>query len=345
MKTYLVSGIYGLLALLLALTACSPQQQEQQTGQQQQQETAAAEASAETVPPPQEAAAVSWDSTTPIEGMSFAGTPLYRNPVDPQRLEPMAARQQALESSDPLLEDEYIELGRLYIAANRFRDAINLYSRGIEAYPESFRLRRHRGHRYLNVRELDNAIADLEEAVRLIGDEHKEVLEYDGEGNATGTYEHWVWYHIGLYHYLHRNWEQAAAAYRICVDTATRNQGLVGSSDWLYTTLRNNGQDQAAQAVIDAIAADIDTNREHPYFKRVMVYKGESSPEQVMDIAKPALEWTGFDVTAGYGIANWYRWQGESDTADMILDKIIATPFWNSWAYVVTDRELAERQQ
>lgn len=276
-----------------------------------------------------------------VEGMSFRGTPLYRNPVDADRLASLDAEIDMLEAASPKSEEDYIALGMRYIESNRFSDAVDLYSRGLEDHPDSFRLRRHRGHRYINLRQLDRAIVDLEEAVELIGDQHGDVLEYNAAGDATATYEHWVWYHVGLYHYLNENWEEAAAAYQKCVDTSINNPNRVGATDWLYNALMKGGMTAEAQAAIDAIPADMDTNREHPYFKRVMVYKGELSPDEVLDISKPATDWNGFDITVGYGIGNWYRFSGDSATADSIHGKILETPFWNAWAYVVTDREAA----
>ncbi len=326
----------GLLASLAILAGCSGE------------ETAAPEVAAEASAANAEAVVAEAGAETaeaPIEGTAFSGMPLYRNPVAAERLEELEALMAPLESRENLSEDQYIELGALYIAANRFRDAIELYTRGIEAHPDSFKLRRHRGHRYINVRELENAIADLREAVDLIGTEHSDALEFNAEGAATGTYEFWTWYHIGLYHYLHGDWAEAAAAYRNCVATATVNQSLVGASDWLYMALRRNGEHEAAEAVIAAIPVDLDTNQEHPYFKRMLMYKGELTAEDLVDIEKPAGEWTGFDVTAGYGIANYLALEGDAASADMILRKIVQTPYWNSWAFVVSDRELAERPE
>jgi len=94
---------------------------------------------------------------------------------------------------------------------------------------------------------------------------------------------------------------------------------------------------------LDRIPVDIDTNREHPYFKRVMLYKGEYSPSDILTVEKPAGNWTGGDITVGYGVANWYRFQGDAALADEIQEKILETPYWNAWAWVVTDREASRR--
>ncbi|NJR42151.1 MAG: insulinase family protein, partial [Akkermansiaceae bacterium] len=57
--------------------------------------------------------------------------------------------------------------------------------------------------------QLDNAIADLNRAEELIRDQ-PDVPEYDATGHETGTYQHWIWYHIGLYYFLNQAYIQAA---------------------------------------------------------------------------------------------------------------------------------------
>ena len=275
------------------------------------------------------------------EAVSFSGQALYRNTVDAEKLAEYDRLIAEIEMKSDLSEDDYIEMGRLYILGNRFQDAIAIYTRGLEAYPDSFKLRRHRGHRYINVRELGKAIVDLNEAVDLMGDTSSDVLEYDANGNPTGTYEHWVWYHVGLYHYLNEDFDEAARAYEKCAATAIDNKGLVGASDWLYNAYQKGGNLAEAKRVLDSIPEDIDADRNHPYFHRFMVYKGIEKPSDLLDVSKPADQWTGRDITLGYGIANWYKFNGDEETADKIYRAILQTPFWNSWAYVVTDKEQA----
>src|SRR5688572_23323838 len=49
----------------------------------------------------------------------------------------------------------------------RYRDAVALLTEGIAKHPGDARLYRHRGHRYLTLRQLDRAVADLEHAAAL----------------------------------------------------------------------------------------------------------------------------------------------------------------------------------
>lgn len=279
----------------------------------------------------------------PQEAVSFSGTPLYRPPVDPEQIASYDEAIDAIEKKSARSEDDYIELGFLYIAGNRFRDAIDAYTRGLEDHPDSFKLRRHRGHRYINVRELEKAIVDLNEAVELMGDTSSDVMEYRLDGSPNATYEHWVWYHVGLYHYLNENYGEAAEAYQKCIDTAINNTNLVGASDWLYNTFQKAGDPESAARVVAAISPDIETDRNHVYFQRVMLYKGMAQPGDILDIDKPEADWNGRDITIGYGVANWYKYNGDEETADKIYRAILQSPYWSAWAYVVTDRENARR--
>lgn len=275
----------------------------------------------------------------PQEATSFSGAPLYRYEIAPERLAEISQKARSLEEKETLSEDEYYALGRHYIEAGRFRDTLALYTKGLEAHPQSIKLRRHRAHRYISVRELDKAIVDLEEAVELLGENPAPVFQIGSDGKPHGTYEHWVWYHIGLYHYLNGNYGEAAAAYEKCVDTASKNDLLIGATDWLYNSLMKNGEIEKAAAAIAAISPDINANEDHPYYKRVMLFKGLVQPEELVDLDKPGAEWTGREITIGYGVANWLKTQGDTDTAQKIYDKILLSPRWSAWAYVVTDKE------
>lgn len=278
----------------------------------------------------------------PQEAVSFAGEPLYRNPVPAERLDELTSQIELLETKEVKTEDDYIQLGHLYIASNRFRDAIDLYTRGLGDHPQSFKLLRHRGHRYLNVRELDKANADLTAAVELM-EGQPVATEYRLNGEPNATYQHWIWYHVGLYNYFSGNYAAAAEAFQNAVDTAPDSRVVIGSTDWLYNAHNKAGNPDAAKAAIAVIPPDIEGRETSPYYKRVMLYKGVMAPEDILDIHKPAEEWTGADMTTGYGVGNWYLFNGDAETAEMIHMKVLQSPFWNAWAYVAADKDYEDR--
>ena len=147
------------------------------------------------------------------EAMSLLGKPLHAAALPAEtrvRLEANLATARAEFEKNPASADAAIWLGRRTAYLGRFRDAIAIYSTAIAKHPGDARLYRHRGHRYITVREFDNAIADLSKAASLVADTPDEV-EPDGQPNArnipTGTLKTNIYYHLGLAHYLKGDFE------------------------------------------------------------------------------------------------------------------------------------------
>ena len=104
------------------------------------------------------------------------------------------------------LNDEYrIWYGRRTAYLGNYKQAIDLYSKGIALHADNARFYRHRGHRYITLRCFENAIADLKKAVDLIKDQIDEIEE-DGIPNAknfpTSSLHTNIYYHLGLAYYL-----------------------------------------------------------------------------------------------------------------------------------------------
>jgi len=85
------------------------------------------------------------------EATSLFGKPLVAvPPTGEQKARDVAlkadlAKAQADDDRDPSNAEATIWLGRRFGYLNRFRDAIDVYSRGIERHPNEARLYRHRG--------------------------------------------------------------------------------------------------------------------------------------------------------------------------------------------------------
>src|SRR6185295_15946089 len=90
-------------------------------------------------------------SQTP-EATSLSGKPLVSAPPTGEqktRLEADLAKAQADYDRDPSSVDAAFWLGRRLAYLGRFRDAIDVYTRGVVRHPNDARLYRHRGHRYI----------------------------------------------------------------------------------------------------------------------------------------------------------------------------------------------------
>src|SRR5690349_16959693 len=122
----------------------------------------------------------------------------------------LAEAQEALRKN-PDDADALIWVGRRTAYLGRYQEAIEIFSQGIAKHPEDARFYRHRGHRYITVRNLGPAIRDFEKAAALIEGKPDEV-EPDGLPNAknipTSTLQSNVWYHLGLSYYLQGDFEK-----------------------------------------------------------------------------------------------------------------------------------------
>ena len=133
--------------------------------------------------------------------------------------------------------DSIIWLGRRLAYLGRFRESIDVYSKGIARYPTNAWLYRHRGHRYITVRQLDRAIADLERAQSLVKGQPDQI-EPDGQPNAQntpiGTLHSNIAYHLGLAYYLKGDYARAVPLYQHEMAAATNDDRRVSTAHWLY---------------------------------------------------------------------------------------------------------------
>jgi tetratricopeptide (TPR) repeat protein len=294
------------------------------------------------------AAALSQDRKP--EATSLLGRPLVHPGPSPQQratLEANLASAQAAYRIKPGDADAIIWLGRRLAYLGRFRDAIAVFSEGIQKHPNDARMYRHRGHRYITVRELDRAVADLRRGAELVSGRPDEV-EPDGAPNArnipTSTLNTNIYYHLGLAHYLRGELEAALKAYRQCERFSKNPDMLVATTHWLYMTLRRLDRVGEARQSLDPIGAQMDIIENTSYHRLLMLYKGEDKPDALL----ASVEGGGLDaVTIGYGVGNYHFYNGRRDQALTVFRSIVEkhADQWPAFGYVAAEAELAREQR
>ncbi len=237
--------------------------------------------------------------------------------------------------------ENIIWLGRRTAYLWRYREAIDIYSKGIEKYPDNAKLYRHRGHRYITIREFDKAIADLEKAAALIEDVPDEV-EADGLPNeyniSTSTSHSNIYYHLGLAYYLKGDFENALRAYLECMKFSKNNDMLCATTDWLYMIYRRLGRNMEAIEVLQPITEDMRILENFSYHKRLLMYKGLVSGDSLLSIQGAS----DLDLaTQGYGVGNYYYYNNFEKEGIEIFRKVLEGDYWAAFGYIAAEAEIA----
>jgi Flp pilus assembly protein TadD len=245
----------------------------------------------------------------------------YRSPAGVEyRSQPdtgPVARAQAALAADPKNVDKIIALGVAQSGARQFREAIQTFTRGIAIAPDNALLYRWRGHRYLSVRELDKARADLTK----------------GFGLDSTVYG--ILYHLGIVRFVRGDFAGAADMFTRAQPRAPDAGELAGSTDWLWMSLMRAGRKAEAQAMLDrhpdSLAVD------NAYARRLKLYRGQIGPDAVFTPADTA------DVqvaTLAYGLGNWHLVRGDTATAKTYFQRSVKSGGWPGFGFIVSEAEL-----
>ena len=221
-------------------------------------------------------------------------------------------------AADPKSIELIIALGRAQATVWRYRDAIATYTRGLTIDPNNAMLYRHRGHRYITTRQFDKAVADMERASKLND------KDFD------------IWYHLGLAYNLKGRFADAAAAYEKAYAVADKDDSRIAASDWLYMSYRRAGDKTSAARALDRITPDMKVEENKSYFDRLMLYKGLKKETEILTDKLTDLE----IATIGYGIANWYLYNGDHSKAKELFQRITSGKYWPAFGFIAAETDL-----
>lgn len=284
------------------------------------------------------------DDPRSVEAISLLGRPLFATPPANDRPRQEALLREARErlTRRPDDPDAWVWVGRRLGYLWRMNEAIDVYTRGIERHPNDAALYRHRGHRYITLRQFEKATADLEKASRLMAG-LPEMTEQDGLPNERNipltTLQFNVWYHLGVAHFAKGDFDKAREAFDRAMQCRGKyDDNLVAVTDWLYMSLRRRGRDAEAELLLTPIRADMDIIENHAYLKRLRMYKREIRPEDIFDVDNASE----LDLaTMGYGVGNWYLCEGDRAKAVPVFEKVVSGGYWPSFGFIAAEADLA----
>jgi tetratricopeptide (TPR) repeat protein len=277
------------------------------------------------------------------EATSLLGKPLISPPAPDTvraRLEAdLTAARAALERA-PDDADARIWVGRRLAYLGRYRDAIASFTEGVQRFPKDARFLRHRGHRYITVREFDKAVADLDRAEALAAGAPDQI-EPDGQPNARNipltTLHSNIRYHLALAYYLKGDFAKAAPVWQRARDAVRNPDNLVSATHWLYLTLRRQGRADEATRALEAIVPGLDVVENGGYYSLCQLYKGMRTADDVQKAAG-----TGSSGAAViYGVAVWHDINGRAADANALRKQLVDGPEWAPFGVIAAEADLA----
>lgn len=220
----------------------------------------------------------------------------------------------------PDREDSHIWLGRRLDYAGRVCDAVDAFTDGLKAFPDSYKLYRFRARDLTRARQFDAALADYRKALELMGDT-PDTFEPDGLPNKVGltisTYR-------GNIIYYHAQTSFATGDYRTMVAGMAKSLAIapdfarddmrVPTAYWTYIAYRKMGEHQKARAAIDAIEPGLQLIENDIYYQAVQIMQGRLKPADVAGTT---------DSTIKFAIAMERRFAGDEAGAKVLLTEIV----------------------
>lgn len=291
-------------------------------------------------------AAASASGQAPVQAISKLGDTLRTLPLSADvraRYERQLAEAKSAYDRTPTNADSIVWYARRLAYLGRIREAIDVYSRGLALHPDNPWMLRHRGHRYISVREYDRAITDLERATKLVEGKPDQV-EPDGQPNPRnipiGTLHSNIAYHLSLAYYLKGDFAKAIPVYQRELADARNDDRRVSTTHWLYMAQRRLGRDADAAQTLVPISATMNVIENETYHRLLLLYKGMLPVDSVLKIG-PNGEMSVTDATAAYGVGNWHLYNGRRSDAERVFRQILAGGQWGAFGYAAAEAELA----
>jgi tetratricopeptide (TPR) repeat protein len=251
-----------------------------------------------------------------------------------------AQSDRAAAPDDP---ESWIWVGRRQAYLGHYRDAIQTFSEGLERFPDDPALLRHRGHRWITVREFDRAVADLTRGVEMARDGGRLAeVEPDGLPNPAGipltTLGFNLWYHLALAEYLRGDFPAARAGWESTLELSGNPDLQVAGRYWLHLTLRQLGEEALARAVLEEVTPELELLENHVYRDLILYFRGIRSREEVLPEEGEGLG----SVTVLYGLGAASLLDGDEEEArGRFLQILRREDQWAAFGYLAAEAEVA----
>ena len=235
--------------------------------------------------------------------------------------------------------DGLIWVARRFGYLGQYDSAMAWLNKGILQYPTNAWMYRHRGHRYITLRCFDKAIADFENAAALVKGKPDEV-EQDGQPNEanipTSTLQTNIFYHLGLAHYLQKNYVAAIAAWTTCLQLSANADMKTATTNWLYLTLRMDNKNEQAQQLLLATDFNSPLLENEVYRKILLLHKNKPTAAEVLQTTSTAGGGVA-SATYLYGLMMYLKLNGHHREVQQVKAQLLHSAEAGSFGFIAAE--------
>jgi hypothetical protein len=113
----------------------------------------------------------------------------------------------------------------------------------------------------------------------------------------------------------------------------------VATTYWHYMTLRRSGKANEAAKLLTPFAGEIELIENTDYLQLIRLNRNEAKPEDLLSTIRGEANTLG-SASLGYGIGNYFLYNGDKEKAMTIFRKITDGDQWASFGYIAAEAEI-----
>lgn len=225
-------------------------------------------------------------------------------------------------------------------------NAINVLTKGIEQFQNSADLYLLRGKAFVQGRQFPAAISDFWKAGKALEGQKDvksliEKTEMDKKINENLQYEIYKW--MGLAFQSQADFLNAEKMYEVCGDFSNNSDLYCMAYYWQYQCYFRANRQKDGQQILESVDPKMFIMPvTKPYLDALLYYKGTIKESDLVNLdvlpksSPEARDWT----IRAYAIAVKAVYDNNQEKQLKVLEKIIASPYWNQMPYIAAEADL-----
>lgn len=283
------------------------------------------------------------------EALSMLGDTLWSLPVNPENgpeLVEQLGKARARVASAPFDVNAALVVARRTADLGRLREAVGLYTKANELNPMDARIPRYRGEVLLQLRELDLAQKDFQDAAgRLVGKESPvEFLEVETGGLLGSTLQFNIYRLLGLTYYMKGDYDKARLTLIEAARAATNGDDVIAAGLWLFFSSRRLGALEESRMILHRLTDSAAVGaRETELFLLQAFRSGVTSDSLHLDLRRPfTMEQ---DALTAYGLGYALLLLNRTEEAELVFEQIRTYRDWSSIPVLAAEAELSRMKR